>query len=126
MQSKRKQHSEAFKKKLVSLKLAGASASELGAKYGVNPNQIHKWANDDRWSKGAAPTGRKGKAVANENDDISKIVDKLMAGWRQTLDVTLRQLVDLAVQRRYEQGIDAALRTARDNITNALKSRRAA
>lgn len=126
MQSKRKKHSEAFKKKIVSLKLAGASATELSLKYDVGANQIHKWASDDRWSKGAAPTGRKSKVAANENDDIAKIVDKLMAGWRQTLDVTLRQLVDLAVQRRYEQGIDAALRTARDNITNALKSRRAA
>lgn len=112
---KRKQHSEKFKRKIVGLKLAGTSATELGEKYEVAANLIHKWAADPRYAS-QAPKSKPGK----QQDDIKRIVAELMKGWESTLEDALRALVELAVRRKLDN-IDAAIRVSNENLIKTLK-----
>jgi transposase-like protein len=75
-----------LKKKIVGLKLAGASASELGLKYKVNPNLIHKWAKAPEL-KAKAPAARpKGRPAGMSSGDLDRRRSKAMADVANGMD----------------------------------------
>lgn len=123
MQAKKRKHSLKFKRKIVAMKLAGASATELGAKYNIVTSLIHKWADNPAVAKATKPS-KPSKAAkpkpGKPSNDIKRIVSELMKGWEQTLEDALTALVDLAVQRKLDN-LDSAIRVANENLIKTLK-----
>lgn len=112
----RRKHSQAFKAKILSAKEDGANVRDLGKKYGVNPNQIYKWAMaaGEARAKVAAKGHRMRKLQKNPApDDVERIVTELLASMRPSLVKVIGRLVDLGVERKLDE--------ARNTVMNVLK-----
>lgn len=107
MKKKPRKHDEKLKAAVVKAFTEGTPATEIADKYGINKTQIYVWA---RRGKEEGVPGRKRKNPRAKNqpvittDDVelmtARFLGTLLGTLSKVLVPALRQLVDLAVQRK--------------------------
>lgn len=114
--SAKRQHSAAFRARVVKAKLAGASPSTLASKHGIHTSMIYRWVKDAAPGKPTAkPRGKKPKPKpAKRKTDVDVIVDGLLESLRGSLSDAIREMVNLGIQRQLDE--------VRDDILTALRS----